>query len=54
MAVNHPRLDWINAQWGRDTLRSGAGGIARPWGMKRVKLSGRFTTEWGEMLRVQA
>ena len=46
-------MDRINAQWGRDTLRSGAAGIARPWGMKRARLSGRFTTEWGEMLRVK-
>jgi len=47
-------MDRINAQWGRDTLRSGAAGITRPWGMKRARLSGRFTTEWGEMLRVRA
>jgi len=45
-------MDRINAQWGRDTLRSGAAGIARPWGMKRARLSGRFTTCWDELLEI--
>jgi len=46
-------MDTINAQWGRETLRSGASGYKRPWGMKRAMLSPRFTTRWEELLRIR-
>ncbi|HET7290250.1 MAG TPA: DUF4113 domain-containing protein, partial [Thermodesulfobacteriota bacterium] len=45
-------MDRINSQWGRETLRSGASGYKRPWGMKRAMLSQRFTTRWEELLRI--
>ncbi len=45
-------MDSINSQWGRETVRSGASGYERPWGMKRAMLSKRYTTRWGELLEV--
>ncbi len=37
-------MDRINGQWGRETVRSGASGYERVWGMRRVRVSNRFTT----------
>lgn len=45
-------MDHINSNWGRETVRSGASGYERPWGMKRALLSRRYTTKWGELLAV--
>jgi DNA polymerase V len=45
-------MDQINSQWGSETLRSGAAGITRPWGMKRARLSPAYTTNWEGLLRV--
>lgn len=45
-------MDHINSNWGRETVRSGASGYERPWGMKRASLSRRYTTKWGELLAV--
>lgn len=39
-------LDAINGRWGRGTLRSAAGGMEKPWQMKRQRLSPRYTTDW--------
>ena len=36
-------MDRINSQWGRETVRSGASGYERPWGMKRAILSPGYT-----------
>lgn len=47
-------MDRINGQWGRETVRSGASGYERPWGMKRAKISNRYTTRWDELLRMSA
>lgn len=44
-------VDRINSKWGRETVRSGASGYVRPWSMKRARLSPRYTTNWGEILR---
>lgn len=57
-SLKHRRLmeamDKINGQWGRETVRSGASGYERPWGMKRARVSRRFTTNWDEVLIVRA
>ena len=47
-------MDRINSQWGRETVRSGASGYDRFWSMKRAMLSKRYTTRWGELLRIRA
>jgi DNA polymerase V len=45
-------MDRINAQWGSETVRSGASGYKRGWGMKRARLTSRYTTGWTEVLKV--
>lgn len=47
-------MDNINGKWGRETLRSGASGYKRSWGMRRGLLSPNYTTNWGELLCVKA
>jgi len=47
-------MDSINARWGSETVRSGASGYERPWGMKRATLSPRYTTNWEEILWARA
>lgn len=39
-------LDDINQRWGKGTLRTAAEGMAKPWQMKRQRLSPRYTTDW--------
>ncbi|MBN8519979.1 DUF4113 domain-containing protein, partial [Accumulibacter sp.] len=39
-------------QFGRDTLRSGASGTARRWGMRSENRSPRYTTRWDELPEV--
>ncbi|MEQ9617740.1 MAG: DUF1883 domain-containing protein [Deltaproteobacteria bacterium] len=46
-------MDRINGQWGRVTVRSGASGYERQWGMKRARISNRFTTKWEELMTVK-
>ena len=45
-------FDKINSSWGSQTIRSAASGFARPWAMKRSKISPRFTTSWDDIIRV--
>jgi DNA polymerase V len=45
-------LDAINRQFGRDTLRSGASGTTRPWGMRSENRSPCYTTRWDELPEV--
>lgn len=47
-------MDRINGTWGRGTLRSAAEGNAKPWSMKRERMSPRWTTEWEEIPAVVA
>lgn len=42
-------LDAINHQYGRDTLRTAASGIARTWSMRAAHRSPRYTTRWDEL-----
>ncbi len=42
----------MNARYGRGKVFSAAEGIAKPWKMKRGKLSPRATTNWNELLVV--
>ena len=55
-ARSHARmkaLDALNARFGRGTVVYGLGGRDRqPWNMKRDFHSPRYTTQWGEVLRV--
>lgn len=42
-------MDRINATWGRGTVRSAAEGVSKAWGMKRERMSPRWTTQWEEV-----
>lgn len=43
-------FDKINSSWGSETIRSGASGYKRNWGMRRAKLTPRYTTRWEEII----
>ena len=45
-------VDAINAIYGRDSLYFAVQGSSRPWKMKQSQLSGRFTTQWSEILTI--
>jgi len=47
-------LDEINKRYGRWTLQFAAEGIARPWQMRRNRLSPSYTTKWEEFPAVLA
>jgi len=42
-------MDAINAEFGRDTLRTGATGTDKRWAMRSENRSRRFTTRWDEL-----
>ncbi|NTV13955.1 MAG: Y-family DNA polymerase [Desulfobulbaceae bacterium] len=42
-------LDNINHRWGRDTLRYGSTGFARPWWHRQAKKSPAYTTNWKDL-----
>lgn len=42
-------LDGLNARWGRGTLTYAAAGVARPWRMRQLRLSPRYTTQWDDL-----
>ncbi len=46
-------IDTVNAEHGRGTLHFAASGVQRGWALRSEKRSARFTTEWGELLRVR-
>jgi len=45
-------VDAINAIYGRDSLFFAVQGSTRPWKMRQSQLSGRFTTQWSEILTI--
>lgn len=45
-------VDEINNRWGRDTLAFAASGVRQGWKMRREMRSPRYTTVWGEVLRI--
>jgi DNA polymerase V len=45
-------VDTINAIYGRDSLFFAVQGSTRPWKMRQSQLSGRFTTQWSEILTI--
>jgi DNA polymerase V len=45
-------VDAINAIYGRDSLFFAVQGSSRPWKMRQSQLSGRFTTQWSEILTI--
>lgn len=42
-------LDTVNAKWGRGMLQYAAAGLGRPWKMRQLRKSPRFTTHWDEL-----
>lgn len=46
-------LDGINRKMGRNTVYFAACGNKPEWGPKAERRSGRFTTRWGELMRVR-
>jgi len=46
-------VDAINRVYGRDTLFFAVQGVVRPWRMRQSQLSGRYTTQWSEILRAK-
>lgn len=42
-------MDAVNREFGRDTLRSGASGVAQRWAMRSENRSPRYTTRWDEL-----
>jgi DNA polymerase V len=46
-------VDEINRRHGRHTVRPLAMGFDQSWQMKRSNISGRYTTRWNEVLKVQ-
>lgn len=47
-------LDTINSRYGRGTLRLAAEGMAKPWQMRRERMSPRYTTSWEQIPNVRA
>jgi len=45
-------IDKVNEKMGRGKIKYAIQGERRKWKMKQEKLSPRYTTEWGEMLRI--
>jgi DNA polymerase V len=45
-------IDGLNSRFGRDTLTFGTTARPRAWRLRSDMLSGRYTTEWEELLRV--
>jgi DNA polymerase V len=45
-------VDAINTIYGRDSLFFAVQGSTRPWKMRQSSLSGRFTTQWSEILTI--
>jgi DNA polymerase V len=46
-------LDTINQRWGRGTLQTGRACVAaepRPWQMKQLRMTPRYTTDWDELM----
>jgi DNA polymerase V len=47
-------LDRVNRLMGSGTLRYAVEGFTKRWKMRREHLSPRYTSNWGELLRVSA
>jgi len=45
-------LDRINSKWGRGMIGYAAAGLGRPWKMRQLRKSPRYTTDWRELPRV--
>lgn len=45
-------LDSVNAKWGRGSLQYAAEGLGRPWRMRQLRKSPRYTTCWDEIPEV--
>ncbi len=42
-------VDAINKRWGRDTIQSGAAGLAKKWHFRQMQKSPAYTTRWSEL-----
>lgn len=47
-------LDAVNTRYGRHTLNPAVAGLTRAWGMRRQRLSPRYTTHLDGVLQVRA
>lgn len=47
-------VDHLNHTWGRNTLTYAITGTKKPWHMRQLKRSLRFTTRWEDLLQVTA
>ncbi len=47
-------MDRINRKWGQEAISFAGAGIKQGWQMRREMLSPRYTTCWGELLKVKA
>jgi DNA polymerase V len=45
--------DEINRKFGRGTIFTLAEGVARPWSMRRARLSPSYTTRWDQLPTVK-
>jgi DNA polymerase V len=45
-------VDALNRIYGKDTLFFAMQGVTRPWSLRRLHLSQRFTTSWDELLTI--
>src|SRR2546421_11966400 len=47
-------VDAIHRIYGRDTLFFAIQGVTRPWAMRQMHLSARFTTRWSDILAIES
>ena len=46
-------MDKLNKEFGRDKIKLAVQGNGKEWKLRREKLSGRYTTNWKEIIEVR-
>ncbi len=46
-------IDKLNQEYGRDKIKLAVQGTGKDWKLRQEKLSGRFTTNWNEIIKVK-
>ncbi|MFP4025309.1 MAG: Y-family DNA polymerase [Thiohalospira sp.] len=46
-------IDCINEKYGRDKIKLAVQGDGQEWKLKQEKLSGRYTTQWSDILKIK-
>ena len=46
-------VDKLNKQFGRDKVKLAVQGNGKEWKLRQEKLSGRYTTNWNEIIKVK-